>query len=193
MSADTVTKAVMNDSGRLDEKSASSSHREHAPTTEGEGYALEFDNVETSRVLRKVDWRLLPVLSFLYLLAFLDRSNLGNAKVAGLADDLELTGGQYNMSATVECPLSSAASDLRADDCPGVLFHLLLAGNPGKCHAQTTEAVSVDWMSRRGLGYSTCHRRLHTGGPSADDVRLPPAPEQCKTTMASSSLGSCSA
>lgn len=28
-------------------------------------------------------------------------SNLGNAKVAGLADDLSLTGTQYNLSATV--------------------------------------------------------------------------------------------
>lgn len=53
-----------------DEKQRSSSHHENAVE---EGTELQFDDVETSKVLRKVDWRLLPVLSFLYLLAFLDR------------------------------------------------------------------------------------------------------------------------
>lgn len=54
------------------EKHQGSSHHEHAITLQ-EGIEIEFDDVETSKVLRKVDWRLLPVLSFLYLLAFLDR------------------------------------------------------------------------------------------------------------------------
>lgn len=86
------------------EKSPSSVHREHAQSVQEQGIERVFDDVETSRVLRKIDWRLLPVLSFLYLLAFLDRSNLGNAKVAGLADDLSLTGEQYNLAATARSP-----------------------------------------------------------------------------------------
>jgi hypothetical protein len=32
-----------------------------------------FDPKETKRILRKVDFRLIPVLALLYLLAFLDR------------------------------------------------------------------------------------------------------------------------
>lgn len=32
-----------------------------------------FDPKETKRILRKVDFRLIPVLAVLYLLAFLDR------------------------------------------------------------------------------------------------------------------------
>ena len=87
--------------GQHDEKSLSSVNREHAATIEEEGLALGFDAVETSKLLRKVDYRLIPVLAFLYLLAFLDRSNLGNAKVAGLEEDLQLTGTQYNLAATV--------------------------------------------------------------------------------------------
>jgi hypothetical protein len=63
-----------------------------------------YDPAETQKVLRKIDWRLLPTLALLYLLAFLDRGNLGNAKVAGMADDLHLTGTQYNLAATVLCP-----------------------------------------------------------------------------------------
>lgn len=145
----------MDGDGHLHEKSASSFHRERATNAEEEGITLEFDDVETSRVLRKVDWRLLPVLTFLYLLAYLDRSNLGNAKVAGLSDDLELTGGQYNMSATVDSVPSNAVPDLDADRDTGLFLHLLPARGPGKCHAKATEAVAMDWLPRRGLGHST--------------------------------------
>ncbi|CCL98030.1 uncharacterized protein FIBRA_00023 [Fibroporia radiculosa] len=49
------------------------------------------------RVLRKLDWHLLPFISLLYLLAFLDRTNIGNAKIAGLTGDLGLTGLQFNL------------------------------------------------------------------------------------------------
>jgi hypothetical protein len=34
-----------------------------------------YDEAEAERVLRKVDWRLVPILSLLYLVAFIDRSN----------------------------------------------------------------------------------------------------------------------
>lgn len=40
--------------------------------------------------------RLIPWLSFLYLVSFLDRTNIGNAKIDGLIDDLHMTNGQYN-------------------------------------------------------------------------------------------------
>jgi len=60
-----------------------------------------FDPKETKRILRKVDFRLIPVLAVLYLLAFLDRSNIANARVAGMNAELELTGSQYNMALTV--------------------------------------------------------------------------------------------
>jgi hypothetical protein len=51
--------------------------------------------------VRKIDWHLLPPLTLLYILSFIDRSNIGNAKVAGMNDDLGLTGAQYNMALTV--------------------------------------------------------------------------------------------
>jgi hypothetical protein len=83
------------------EKEAINQHHEHGEGIEVDEVARVFDDVNQSKVLRKIDYRLLPVLSFLYLLAFLDRSNLGNAKVAGLEEDLQLTGLQYNLAATV--------------------------------------------------------------------------------------------
>ncbi|KAL2427972.1 putative transporter [Exophiala dermatitidis] len=60
-----------------------------------------YDDAETKRILRKVDYRLLPMLTLLYVLAFLDRGNIGNAKVAGMNKDLKLTGTQYNLALTV--------------------------------------------------------------------------------------------
>ncbi|KAK5464893.1 hypothetical protein LTS15_001456 [Exophiala xenobiotica] len=60
-----------------------------------------YDDKETKRILRKVDYRLLPMLTLLYVLAFLDRGNIGNAKVAGMNKELNLTGTQYNIALTV--------------------------------------------------------------------------------------------
>jgi hypothetical protein len=40
-------------------------------------------------------------LSFLYLISFLDRTNIGNAKVDGLPKDLKLTPGQYNATLSI--------------------------------------------------------------------------------------------
>ncbi|KAF5863536.1 hypothetical protein ETB97_009780 [Aspergillus alliaceus] len=53
------------------------------------------------QVLRKMDVRLIPMLAVLYLLAFLDRGNIGNAKIEGLLDDLHMTGQEYNWCLTV--------------------------------------------------------------------------------------------
>ncbi|KAK3646259.1 hypothetical protein LTR56_008610 [Elasticomyces elasticus] len=60
-----------------------------------------YNDAETKRILRKVDLRLLPVLALLYVLAFLDRSNIGNARVAGMNTELGLTSTQYNIALTV--------------------------------------------------------------------------------------------
>ncbi|CRG86584.1 putative transporter C1002,16c [Talaromyces islandicus] len=54
----------------------------------------QFD-INEKALLRKLDWRLLPPLTLLYLLSFLDRSNVGNAKLEGLATDIKMTGDQY--------------------------------------------------------------------------------------------------
>ena len=50
---------------------------------------------EERRVRRKLDTRLVLFVALLYLLSFLDRSNIGNAKIAGLTDDLRLSDDQY--------------------------------------------------------------------------------------------------
>jgi len=56
---------------------------------------------ERNRLLRKIDLHILPFVSLLYLLSFLDRANIGNAKIAGMAVDAHLTGLKYNVIAAV--------------------------------------------------------------------------------------------
>ncbi|KAI0595725.1 major facilitator superfamily domain-containing protein [Biscogniauxia sp. FL1348] len=46
-------------------------------------------------LLRKIDARLLPAVGVLYLLSFLDRSNVGNARIEGLLVDVNITGNEY--------------------------------------------------------------------------------------------------
>lgn len=62
---------------------------------------LELPEAEERRILSKIDWRLVPILSLLYLVAFIDRSNIGNAKIAGLTKDLNMHGLQYNTAVTL--------------------------------------------------------------------------------------------
>ncbi|KAG1771632.1 MFS general substrate transporter [Suillus placidus] len=61
----------------------------------------ELNPGERARILRKLDWHLLPFVSLLYMLSFLDRANIGNAKVAGMSKDLHLIGLKYNIAAAV--------------------------------------------------------------------------------------------
>jgi hypothetical protein len=42
---------------------------------------VDVSGVDETKLVRKIDWILLPWLSFLHLLSFLDRTSIGNAKV----------------------------------------------------------------------------------------------------------------
>jgi hypothetical protein len=52
-------------------------------------------------VVRKLDRRIVPWLFGMFLLCFLDRANIGNAKIEGLAEDLHLTANQFNIALAV--------------------------------------------------------------------------------------------
>ncbi|EGG04831.1 uncharacterized protein MELLADRAFT_37206 [Melampsora larici-populina 98AG31] len=52
-------------------------------------------------IVKKIDLHALPVLSLLWLACFLDRTNVGNAKVGGMDDTLGLVGLQYNIGLAI--------------------------------------------------------------------------------------------
>ncbi|KAE8382305.1 major facilitator superfamily domain-containing protein [Aspergillus bertholletiae] len=61
------------------------------------GVGDSIDACAERTLVRKLDFRILPVLAIMYLFNSLDKSNLGNAKTAGLEDTLNLKGDQYNI------------------------------------------------------------------------------------------------
>ncbi|KAI0294708.1 MFS general substrate transporter [Multifurca ochricompacta] len=76
---------------------------------------------QESALYRKVDIRLMPILAVMYLFSFLDRGNIGNAKLQGLVTELHLTGNKYNIALTMyfisyclfECPSNLLLKRLR--------------------------------------------------------------------------------
>ena len=65
--------------------------------------SLGYDEKATKRLVRKVDLRLLPFLALLYLLSFLDRTNIGNARLAKLEKTLGMEGLDYNVCPSRLC------------------------------------------------------------------------------------------
>ncbi|KAL8871696.1 MAG: hypothetical protein Q9174_002528 [Haloplaca sp. 1 TL-2023] len=56
---------------------------------------VSYTDQEEKTVTKKLDRHLVLFIAFLYLLGFLDRSNIGNARIAGLSENLDLTSDQY--------------------------------------------------------------------------------------------------
>ncbi|KAL1801328.1 hypothetical protein ACET3X_001670 [Alternaria dauci] len=62
---------------------------------------LTWTKEEEKKLVRKIDLFLLPTIWLMYLLSYMDRTNIGNAKIAGMADDLKLTSDQYSIALVV--------------------------------------------------------------------------------------------
>lgn len=52
-------------------------------------------------LVRKIDFRLMPMLVLMYILNYLDRNNIASARLAGLETDLALTSSQYETSVSI--------------------------------------------------------------------------------------------
>ncbi|AEO68110.1 uncharacterized protein THITE_160239 [Thermothielavioides terrestris NRRL 8126] len=76
---------------------------DHASTRDAITHTLSREDEArlTRRILFKTDTRILPILSLLFLCSFLDRTNVGNAKIIGLEEDLGISNLQYNQGLAV--------------------------------------------------------------------------------------------
>lgn len=61
----------------------------------------DFSGIDHKKLLRKMDSRIIPGITILFLLSFVDRGNIGNAKIEGLVTDLKLHGNEWNIILTV--------------------------------------------------------------------------------------------
>lgn len=69
-----------------DDGSPKEIHLEHTASD-----SLEEIDTHGKELIRKIDWRLLPILGALYAIALIDRINVSNAYVAGMDKELKLT------------------------------------------------------------------------------------------------------
>ncbi|KAM0787531.1 hypothetical protein ACM66B_003602 [Microbotryomycetes sp. NB124-2] len=84
-------------SEKLDHVKPDVAHVEEAPGVFNRP-AVVFSGKDEDRLYRKLDIRILPVLAVLYLLSFLDRGNIGNARLAGLEADLRMSPSDYALA-----------------------------------------------------------------------------------------------
>jgi hypothetical protein len=54
------------------------------------------DPEQERKLVRKLDLFIIPMIMITFFFSFLDRTNIGNAQVAGLSADLMLHGSQFN-------------------------------------------------------------------------------------------------
>lgn len=99
----------------------------HLEVSQGDADSLdEISSKEQARIYRKVDWRLVPMLTLLYFFSNLDRfvwripraylvnhgvflcanthpwrANIGNAKIQGLEASLKMKGSDYNVASMI--------------------------------------------------------------------------------------------
>ncbi|ATZ46507.1 hypothetical protein BCIN_01g10910 [Botrytis cinerea B05.10] len=65
--------------------------------TDRHGQSLvTFDPAAERKLRLKIDLMIVPTVALLYLFCFIDRANIGNAKLAGLEKDLNMKGYDYN-------------------------------------------------------------------------------------------------
>ncbi|RDB15354.1 hypothetical protein Hypma_004653 [Hypsizygus marmoreus] len=62
---------------------------------------VELGTEAERRLLRKLDWTLIPLFTLIFCLNFVDRTAIGNAKIAGLEKDLHMHGFDYNVMLTI--------------------------------------------------------------------------------------------
>ncbi|KAH7121512.1 putative MFS transporter [Dactylonectria macrodidyma] len=62
---------------------------------------IVFDKAAEARLRLKIDLYIVPTVSLLYLFCFIDRANIGNARIAGMEKDLNFTGYDYNQIISV--------------------------------------------------------------------------------------------
>ena len=63
-----------------------------------ESSTLQLDQAKERALLRKLDWHVLPMITILYMLCFVDRINIGNARIQGMENDLGMKGSDYNVA-----------------------------------------------------------------------------------------------
>jgi hypothetical protein len=88
-------------SGPIDPNNTSINEKQevaHAEDVEKPSLHEAIDPIAEKKLLWKVDCHVVPPLLILFLLAFLDRVNIGNAKIQGMTKELHMVGQDYSIA-----------------------------------------------------------------------------------------------
>jgi ACS family allantoate permease-like MFS transporter len=59
-------------------------------------HALVVDEETNRKIRRKIDWHMLPIMGFLYMLQYLDKTTLSYASSMNLKSDININSAQYS-------------------------------------------------------------------------------------------------
>lgn len=88
----------MADSVKMDAKHP---HQDGGSDTESGEAVLHLDPVKETKLLAKLDLAFVPIIMLVYLSCFLDRSNIGNVKTAGMPEDIGATSEQFSTAVSI--------------------------------------------------------------------------------------------
>ncbi len=72
---------------------------EMSPLSAASDHGLFDTEAEAEKhLMRKIDITIYPILFVVYMLSFLDRINISNAKIQGLTEDLDMSGNRFNIA-----------------------------------------------------------------------------------------------
>lgn len=73
------------------------------------------------RLVMKLDILIYPIFYIVYMMSFLDRINISNARIQGMISDLNLTGNRFNIALFVSFSPSTSLVTTIANDQTGLL------------------------------------------------------------------------
>ncbi|RVX74085.1 hypothetical protein B0A52_01917 [Exophiala mesophila] len=88
-----ATETKMNIDSKVDHEEHFGDETQSKEEQEYPSILQEFSKEDEKKILRRIDWRLLPITGAIYCVSLVDRSNLGNAAIAGMTRDLQLNLG----------------------------------------------------------------------------------------------------
>lgn len=122
-----------------------------------------------SRLVRKLDFIIFPTFFVIYMMSFLDRINISNARIQGMVAELDLVGDRFNVALFVSLELTKTRCTSTEADSFTDLLHLLHSFGSTLQHAyQKISTFPVPVFFDVLLGY---HQYVHGICPF---LRCPP-------------------
>lgn len=106
-----------------------------------------------SRLVTKLDFIIFPTFFVIYMMSFLDRINISNARIQGMVAELDLVGNRFNVALFVSLEQMKARFITEADSSTDLLHLLYHLGSALQHAYQTIPAFPVPVFFDVLLGY----------------------------------------